>query len=295
MWAVSLMAAPLALTGIRHFFSHVEVAERIFGYPGGLTANANDLALTLNLILPLTVALFLTNRRPVVRGLLAGLIALDVGGIVVTFSRGGFLTLATVFALYLRTLQSQRRGWMWAVAALALAVGALQLFPAGYLDRLGTITNMNADQTGSAQLRWIYTQAALAYAPGHPLGAGLGMNILVLNYLHWPVWQPVHNVYLVYAVDLGWPGVGLFVLLLISCIRRAGGVRDRCAHIPALRELSVLAQAVQITLIAFAVGALFTPEAYQFYFYYFGGLALAATTVYEVEARAAAAPALRAA
>ena len=285
-WSMTLMAAPLAVTALRHFPSQ-HGAGRIVGYDAPLTQNPNDLALMLNLILPMVVALFLVSRRPVVRGFLGGLIVLDASAIVVTFSRGGFLTLATIVVLYLRTLLKGRE-LKWAVAALVLALAAVPLLPPGYLERLGTITNIQADETRSAQTRSRDMQAALTFTLSHPLtGAGLGMNILALNEIRGPSWQPVHNVYLEYAVDLGWPGLGLFLLLLASCIRSAARVRRRCGDLPALRELSALAEAIRITLVAFAVAAFFYPVAYHFYFYYFAALAVAAGAVYETEGQAA--------
>ena len=48
---------------------------------------------------------------------------------------------------------------------------------------------------------------------------------------------------------------------------------------PELRDLFLLSEAVQVSLIAFAVSGFFYPVAYHFYFYYMGGLALAARSV----------------
>jgi probable O-glycosylation ligase (exosortase A-associated) len=284
-WSLSLMAVPLAFTFVRTFAAD-PTASRVFGqYGAGLTWNPNDLALTLNLILPLTVALFLVSRRQVARGLLAGLIALEVCAIVVSFSRGGFLTLATVLILYLRTLH-KRGQWKWVIAALVVAVAAVPLLPAGYLARLGTITNIEADQTGSAQARVGDTRAALAFVASHPLvGAGMGMNILALNDLRGARWLRVHNAYLEYAMDLGWPGLGLFLVLLTGCIRTAARLRDRCAGVPELRDLFTLADAIRISLVGFAVAALFHPVAYTFYFFLVAGPAVALPSVFAAETR----------
>jgi O-antigen ligase/polysaccharide polymerase Wzy-like membrane protein/uncharacterized protein DUF5935 len=284
-WSLSLMVVPLAITFVRRFAAD-PTATRVYGtYGAGLTWNPNDLALTLNLILPLTVALFLASRRPILRGVLAGFIALDVGAIVATFSRGGFLALATILVLYLGSLSRRREG-KWVVAALLLALAATPLLPSGYLERLSTITNPQADQTGSAQERWRDTVTALGFVLSHPLaGAGLGMNILALNDLRGAHWLQVHNAYLEYAMDLGWPGLGLFLLLLTGCIRTAARLRDRCADLPALRELFALADAIRIALIGFGVAALFHPVAYTFYFYYVAGLAVALSGVYAAETK----------
>src|SRR2546426_3126068 len=155
-WVLSLLAVPLALTGIKDFLSGVFMTEsshvpvqRIRGYDAPLTDNPNDLALMLNLILPLTIALLLTQRGRRVRVLLTGLALITVVAIVVTFSRAGFLTLVITGLLYGRRLLARaRRGW--AVAMVVMAGGAAPWRPADYLDRLGTITNIQADPTGPA-------------------------------------------------------------------------------------------------------------------------------------------------
>ena len=95
----------------------------------------------------------------------------------------------------------------------------------------------------------------------------------------------VHNMYLAYAMDLGWPGLALFLLLLVSGIKGAARVRARSAGLPALRDLSVLAEGIRITLIALAVAALFHPNAYEVYAYFAIALAVAVGGVYEAEAR----------
>lgn len=293
-WGLSLMALPLAATALQNFALHRDLAGaslgpggRIFGYDAALTQNPNDLALMLNLILPLTIGLFFSNRRPMARGLLAGLIALDASAIVVTFSRGGFLSLLTTFFLYLHRLYRSREK-TWVVIALVLAVAIVPLLPQGYLHRIDTITNIQADQTGSAGQRWDLTRAALIFVVNHPLiGAGLGMNQLAVNEILGPIWHDVHNVYLEYAVDLGWVGFTLFLVLLLTCIQSAARVRDRSASLPELSTLSALAEAIRIALTTFAVAALFSPVAYSFYFYYFAGLAVALPTVYSTRALAA--------
>ncbi len=147
---------------------------------------------------------------------------------------------------------------------------------------MSTITDIQADPQGSAQARWMDMNAAADYVVRNPIvGAGIGMNVLALNEERGVAWVPVHNVYLQYAVDLGIPGLVLFLLLLRGCIKSATCVQRRCAGVAAFRELFYLAEAVQVSLIAFAVAALFHPVAYHFYFYYIAGLAIAVKGVYE--------------
>ncbi len=278
-WALTLMTIPLAVTGVANYatgaFIPGQRVARIVGYDAPLTGNPNDLALTLNLLLPLAVALWLMRPRPAVRVFLAAVIALDVVAVVLTFSRAGFVTLAVVAAAYVWKLRRRaERRYLW--AALALALVALPLLPEGYAGRLMTVLSAESDPTGSAQARRDDILAALAWVGRNPLiGAGLGQDILALNLERGAQWRPVHNVYLQYAVDLGLSGLAAFSLLLVACIRGAGRAERLWAGAPAAH----LAGAIQISLIAFAVAALFHPSAYHFYFYYIAGLAVAARLI----------------
>ena len=284
-WALTLAGVPVAATGVRHFLSGSFVPgivdKRIVGYNAPLTENPNDLALMLNLILPLTVALVLLTRRPLLRAVLLVIIALNVTGVIVTFSRAGFLTLATTFLMYLWKLQRRREGrWAWAVVVLALA--CVPLLPSGYSERLSTITDIQSDPTGSAQARWSDTVAAVHFVAKNPIiGAGVGLNALALNEERGPAWKVVHNMYLEYAVELGVPGLVMFLLLLVWCIQNTMLVQRRSEGVPGLQELFYLAQGIQISLVAFAVAALFHPGGFHFYFYYVAGLAVALKSVCE--------------
>jgi hypothetical protein len=68
----------------------------------------------------------------------------------------------------------------------------------------------------------------------------------------------------------------LFLLLFAGCLRAAGIVERtrRAAGVDDL--LTRLAGAARVSLIAFAVAAVFYPVAYNAYFYFIAGLALAA-------------------
>jgi hypothetical protein len=96
-------------------------------------------------------------------------------------------------------------------------------------------------------------------------------------------WRAVHNTYLEYAVDLGMPGLVLFVLLLRSCWRSVSAARRTASP-----ETAQLAEGIEISLLAFSVAAFFHPAAYEFYFYFVAGLAVAAKVVSDREGPVAA-------
>jgi O-antigen ligase len=269
------MTLPAALSGILNFLRGVRFGEgvdRIMGYEAPLSGNPNDLALLLNLMLPFAIGLLLGTRSLRPRLLLGGIIAVMVTTIVVSFSRGGFITLAVVAVAYVAKLQRRReRGLAWTGVLLALA--ALPLIPAGYADRLSTIFSVESDPTGSAQARWLVTQTAVAYLATHPVvGAGLGQDITLLD-LSGISGTRIHNMYLEYGVDLGWPGLALFVALLMRALGNARRAARRWEAED--RQLFFLAQGLHVSLIAFAVAALFHPGGYFFPFFYLVGLSVA--------------------
>lgn len=285
-WALTLMTVPLAMTALHNFVSgnFLQGSNRIIGYDAPMTGNPNGLALVLSLVLPLSVGLLVLARRTVTRLLLFSVIALNVMAVVVTFSRAGFLTLGLVIVTYLYKLL-RRPEWPWAIATCVLLLVGTPLLPPDYLNRLATMTDIESDPTGSAQSRWSDTLAAMRLVAGKPIiGAGIGQNVIALNEERGATWAHIHNVYLMYAVDLGIPGLLLFLLLLVRSIQNTWLVYRRSAGVPALREFFFLAEALQTSLVIFAVGAFFHTVAYEFHFYYFAGLAVALKIAFHAEA-----------
>ncbi|HSN18153.1 MAG TPA: O-antigen ligase family protein [Gammaproteobacteria bacterium] len=286
IWILSLIAVPLSVSAVRGFFSGAFRAEeltkgldRISGYNGSLTGNPNDLALMLNLILPLTIALFLCTRRLPLKLLLAVIVVLDMVAVVATFSRAGFLALGVIGLSFLVLLFKRGQKGL-AMGVIAAALVSTAFVPSSYYDRLSTITNIQADTTNSAQNRLRDNIIAVKYVATHPVvGAGIGMNILMLNNARGADWTKVHNVYLEYAVDLGLPGVGIFVFLIYTIARKLRRASREIANLPALDEVRTLLQGLGVSLAGFALSAIFYPDAYQFYFYYIAGLAIAATSI----------------
>ncbi|HET9361519.1 MAG TPA: O-antigen ligase family protein [Vicinamibacterales bacterium] len=278
---------PLAVTAIRNYRSGVFLEAsgavmRIAGYNvggSGLTENPNDMALMLNLLIPFAAALLAIERRLAWRVVAASALLLSIAAVVATFSRAGFLTLVAIGIVGLVTMARRRP-----VAALGIVLvlaASSPLIPRGYLERLSTITNISSDPTGSSQGRWTDLTVAAEFVARHPLtGVGLGQNVLALNRERGPTWREVHNVYLQYAVDLGLPGLALFLWLFVALFRAAGRVRRLAVSNTACRDVGIVAGGVQVALVGFAVAAMFHPVAYQFYFFCIAGLALAVKNVF---------------
>jgi O-antigen ligase len=290
-WALALCSIPLSLMAVHHYmdgdFLRTGVAnvKRIEGYTG-LSGNPNDLALTLNLLIPLGGALLLTSKTGLGKFVAAMVLLFGVPAVILTFSRAGFITLGAVLLLSLLFL-AKRRAPVTAGAILIVAIAAVPFLPDGYMERLQTITNFDADTTGSAQGRWKDFQVAATVVGQNPvLGVGAGQDILALNEVRGQqTWRSVHNAYLEYAVDLGLPGITMFLLLLGCTFNTVRKVKRDAGREPALRDVTIFASGVQIALVAFAIAAMFHPIAYQFYFFCVGGLAMAVRNAYRADVR----------
>jgi probable O-glycosylation ligase (exosortase A-associated) len=277
-WTLSAVAAPLALTGIRNYLAGEFTAGRISGV-GGLASNANDLAMTLSMILPMTAVMAMTTKRRLLQLAAVANIALSLVCIIVTFSRGGFLGVTLMILAALALCVRRGQGKPVAFVTVAVVVGLLCL-PSGYSDRLSTITNPEADESGSAQGRLAGMLGAVDYIAHHPIfGAGLGQDIVVLN--DWgSVWHHVHTAYLMYGVDLGVPGMVMFIGAMI-CAYWGARRTERAAYLARSHEISLMATAIRISLLGFALQAVFAPVAYNFYFYYLAGMAVAIRYCFE--------------
>ena len=207
----------------------------------------------INLLIPFAAALLATARGVAQRLVAGSALLLGTAGVIVTFSRAGFLTLAALGVVGM--LAMARRRPLACIAVIWCSRADPRSLPQGYFERLSTITNIESDTTGSAQGRWNDAVVAMGVVARNPVtGVGLNQNILALNQQRGPTWREVHNVYLQYAVDLGLPGLALFLALFIALFRTAGRVRRRARCTSSIAHSATVAGGVQAALIGILSG-----------------------------------------
>jgi hypothetical protein len=251
-------------------------SARIVGYESSIALNPNDLALTLNILLGLAIGLYAATTQRRQRLFIGAAMGVLVAGVVVSFSRSGFVVLATVLAIWTARRFRERGARVLLFLIPAMLVAAL-VIPEGYSERLATITDSKADTSGSSAERWETMMLALRLTEEYPVfGVGLGNNVHVSVDRGGPV-VAAHNAYLMVGAELGIFAAIAYVLFITSSLAAARAVRrffdERVRHEG--WELGRLAGGVELALIAFAVGALFSPVPYHFYLYYPAGLAVA--------------------
>jgi O-antigen ligase len=240
------------------------VGVRIEGTVGGIFGNPNDLAMALDLLLPLTIVLALTSK-PAGRLIYSACAFVLAMGVVVTFSRGGFLGLAAAGGMLLWKLGRHNKLSMAMAAFAACAVLALSM-PAGYSDRLFTIIHTEQDTTNSAQERQGEMKQAVEIASRHlVIGIGMGNYPFYSNHA-----IRAHNSYIELAAELGLAGLVAYLILIFGPLRSMKLIERETSQSndPQRRELRFLAAGVHASIVGYLVCAVFSSAQYQWYLFY---------------------------
>jgi O-antigen ligase len=249
-------------------------------------------------LVPLAVSRIRVEQRLVLRALAAALTVLILAGIVLSFSRGAAVALAVV-AVAMVVIGFVRLRHLL-VTALALAVLVMSIVPdyALRVRSLGAADTATAvDSRADAAIRGRATENLAAFATfrDHPLlGAGPGgffrrysqeeANKLGLRFLGKN--RRAHNMYLEIAADTGIVGLGAFLAIVAVTLAQLWRVARLWAAL-GREDLSVLAQAFFLALLAYLASAAFLQLSYQRYFWFL--LALGNATAWMLRREAAAA------
>lgn len=239
---------------------------RVYGPHASFLEDNNDFALALNMTLPLLYYLIPGEKRRWARW---GLWLCFVGSIlsvILSYSRGGLLGLATVLVMI--TMTSRYR----IVALGILATSALLLLsfaPQQWTDRMDKMVHGDIDE--SAQQRLIGWRTGWNLVMDYPItGGGLAAYPDVVVFQHYePEKMPEgkesegpHSIYFQALGELGFVGLGLFLLLLGTCILTLRTVRRRAKKQSANHWVIPYTQMFQASLVAFAVSGAFLGRAY---------------------------------
>lgn len=239
---------------------------RIAGY-GTFFSNPNELAMTVNLIMPFAVVFGLTSKgiKRLAFFLIAALLAFAV---VVSFSRGGFLGLVAIGGVLMWKAGRGRR-LVTVLAGLLIAGAFVVSMPSGYGDRIFTILHNSEDKTNSAQERQQLLARGLDVIVHHPIiGVGVG------NYGIYSIRQLVaHNSYIEVAAELGLAGFAAYLVLIFAPLRSLKRIeRDtyarRAAWSATERETYYISVGLQAVIISYAVCSFFQSAEYSWYLYY---------------------------
>jgi O-antigen ligase len=239
---------------------------RLEGVLGGIYSNPNDLAFAVVLSLPFCLAFLLTTKTVVRK--LAWCVAMlcMLTALFLTASRGGFVTLVVsgAVALWYFGVKGKRLALIVVTGMIVVLLMAVAGRP--LMKRLEAIGgDVDTDQQnrayGSYEQRRILIQKAIAGIETYPfLGVGVRDFQVYSGY-----WRDVHVTYLQIAVEGGIPALILYLMFFYRGFANLRGLRKRKDLDPTIK---IFVAALHSSLVGFVVGALFSPEAYQYFPYF---------------------------
>lgn len=261
---------------IDYLAGNVSADKRVFGALGGIFENPNDLALHFVTVLPLSIALFLLSRNYILKMVFIGGAMLITIGVIVTFSRGGFLGLIGMGAVLAWKFGRRNRALIFSIFLLCV-VAVFVLAPGNYIGRLATMFSSHEE---SAHLRSNLLTLSIKVALRHPIfGVGMG------NFSLWSFGSQVtHNAYTQVASEMGLFALGCYVLFIVTPFR--GLSRIELETLPRQREARFYyywSVCLQASLAGYMISSFFASVAYQWYIYYLVAYAICVRRMYESE------------
>ena len=253
---------------------------RLQGVVGGIYDNSNDLAFALVISLPFCFA-FLLQERNLLRKLAWGVCStVMLVALFLTASRSGFIDLVVAGSVCLWHFGVKGRRPHVLVASVI--IGSLISATAGGLleRRFLAITgevNSAVEQgaLGSYNERKMLMVKSVEALTHYPL-FGIGVR----NFTSYSgIWKEVHNSYLQMAAEGGIPAIVLYLLFFGRGFTNLRLLQKRKDLDP---KIVLFVGALHSSLVGFAVGAMFSPEAYH-YFPYFAVAETSATLAFVKE------------
>jgi probable O-glycosylation ligase (exosortase A-associated) len=224
----------------------------------------NELALALNMCLPLLLYLGREEPRRWLRYVLRASFALSVVAVPFTYSRGGLLGLAAVLSmLFLKA----RRRWIILPIGVAALFAFVSFAPDRFFARVQTIEEYQADE--SAQLRLMAWRTAYLLAVDYPVTGG-GFRVLT-HRATYDAYMPeyprtfghdAHSIYFNLLAEHGWIGLGIFSVLIIFTMASLRRLRRENSRTPERAWIAGYADMIYVSLIGYLVNGAFLSVAY---------------------------------
>ncbi len=231
---------------------------------GGIYSNPNDLAFAIVLSMPFALAFMVTSKNVFLKVMWLGGMLIMLVTIFLTASRAGFIDLiiSGTVTLYFFGIKGKRHYLIFATFIL----GGLIMATAGgkLYDRFAALSgDSTTDESayGSFQDRKYLMFRALEGIEHYPI-LGIGVRNFPTYSL---IWHDVHMTYLQICVEGGIPVLILYLMFFRRAFVNLKLLRKRNDLDP---DIVLFIGALTSSLVGFVVGALFAPEAYQFFPYF---------------------------
>lgn len=262
----------------------------VLGPAGSFIGGNTEIALALNMNLPILVYLRRQVTRPWLRHLMLATFLFSIVAIIITYSRGGFLGLIAVLG-YL-TLRSRRRLLTVFLLVVGLVIAA-DLVPAKWTERMHTIKTYEEDQSAMGRIHaWEF---AMRIAEDRPLlGGGFRCFTSDVQMRYMPESLAggfdAHNIFFQILGEHGYTGLLVYCLLVVTTLFSLNGILRRTRRRPDLAWARDVALMLQCSLFAYIVSGFFLSLSYFDLFFLLIASTVVLKQIVSVAVRAEAAP-----
>ena len=248
--------------------------------------DANDFALAINIMLPFVFYMIFYVKNVILKLLLAVVSVYFIIGIVISNSRGGFITLTAVVLFLI--IQSKQKV-VGIIAAMMVFVFLFAFAPDSYVDRIKTLKGSALEEGDTGYGRLTLWDAGVKMMLDNPLtGVGLARYQAAYGEKYHREgdrkWRVTHSSYIAVGAEAGVFAL-LFYLLLLYRIFKTN-LRNREALLATGNENHVpfyLSKALTVSLLAYCVGSLALTVWYYIHIYLILFLTLAVQQAARVE------------
>jgi putative inorganic carbon (hco3(-)) transporter len=232
----------------------------VFGPEGSDIDENNALAVAILMIIPFMVYLDKFPPRPWVKQIMPYCIFLSMASVIGSQSRGAFLAIGAVGIFFWWKSGNKART---AGVMIFFALFALLFMPQSWQDRMSSIGDYKQDSSAMGRINaWQYS---FNVANARLTGGGL-QSWSLDHYAEYgvPTDQAfaAHSIYFSVLNDSGWPGLILFLTILLLMWRQLGSVIKKTEDSSEHADYNFLARMLQISILAFMAGGAFLSLAY---------------------------------
>jgi hypothetical protein len=240
---------------------------RMGGVLGGVFDNPNDLAMNIALNFPLCLMFLLLEKSPIKKFLWFAGILIMARGLMMTYSRSGFIAIVVAVILSLLEFGVRNKRYYLLGAAAFCAIALLIVGPQSYGDRIKSLVSNDVSVYGNAkEARGELLVKSLVTTATHPLfGVGPGQFASYSG-----LWRVTHNTYSEISSESGIPALILFLLVLRECFKNLKRTRatELYRRDPDVRMYT---SALWAGFASYLAGAAFASTSYQLFPYFMIG------------------------
>jgi probable O-glycosylation ligase (exosortase A-associated) len=235
-------------------------AYRVWGPMGSFIEGNNELALAEIMILPLMLYFLRQTKKAWQRWAYYVSFVLTIFSILFSYSRGAFVAFAGVAGVLM--IRSRYR---FQALIMVVVLGGLMVsfVPTEWKERMFSIGQYQTDQSAQGRINaWHF---AVNVAETHLFGGGFRTFTKELFMVYAPNPTDVHDAHSIYfevLAEQGFPGLIIFLGILLTSLWKLERLRKRSPRDPSRRWIRELAEMLQFSLLGYMFGGAFLGLAY---------------------------------